>query len=256
MGNLFTIFYDYYYLVLILQGICAFHCVRKGNQNKWIWLIVFLPLIGCIAYIFTEIITRNEMEQVQSGVSSVFNPSGKIKKLQSNLQFRDTFDNRLALSDAYLEAGQAGLAIEIYEKNLVGTFEGHEHGNIQLIKAYYEKNRFDDAIRIAKKVYHLPQFKRSRAQTIYATALGYANRNEEAEKEFMSMNGKFSNYESRFQYGKFLLRNNRAEEAKNLFKNMLNEASHLESFERRNNRVWFSKIKEELKALDTATAGK
>lgn len=256
MEQLFSLFYEYYYLVLILQGICVFHCVRKGNQNKWIWLIVFLPLIGCIAYIFTEIITKNEMEQVQSGMSSVFNPSGKIKKLQSNLQFRDTFDNRMALADAYLEAGEPGLAIEIYEKNLIGTFAEHEHGNIQLIKAYYEKSRFDDVIRVAKKVYTLPQFKRSRAQTIYATALGYVNRNEEAEKEFMSMNGKFSNYESRYQYGKYLLRNNRPEEARKLFGEMLNESSHLEPFEKRNNKIWFSKIKEELKNSQASAAGK
>lgn len=250
MGNIFSLFTEYYYIVLILQGICVFHCVRKGNQNKWIWLIVFLPLIGCIAYIFTEIFTGNEMEQVQSGMSAVFNPSGKIKKLQNNLQFRDTVDNRLALADAYMDAGQVDSAIELYEKSLVGTFSEHEHGNMQLIKAYYAKNRFEDLVTVAKKVYKLPQFRRSRAQTLYAAALGYAGRNEEAEKEFITMNGKFSNYECRYQYGKYMMRNNRTEEAKKLFRDILNESSHLDAAERRHNRMWFSKIKEELKNLD------
>lgn len=256
MDNVFSLFTEYYYIVLILQGICVFHCVRKGNQNKWIWLIVFLPLIGCIAYIFTEMFTKNEMDQVQSGMSAVFNPSGKIKKLQSNLQFRDTVDNRLALADAYMDAGQVDSAIELYEKSLVGTFAEHEHGNMQLIKAYYEKRRYEDLVTVAKKVYKLPQFKRSRAQTLYAAALGYAGLNEEAEKEFMSMNGKFSNYESRYQYGKYMMRNNRSEEARQLFRDMLNEASHLDGAERRYNRIWFSKIKEELKNFEAAAKQK
>ncbi|MFT3682562.1 MAG: PLDc N-terminal domain-containing protein [Ferruginibacter sp.] len=254
MENIFSLFTEYYYIVLILQGICAFHCVRKGNQGKWIWLIVFLPLVGCLAYIFTEIFTRHEMEQVQSGMSTVFNPSGKIKKLQNNLAFRDTFDNRLALADAYLEAGQVDPAIELYEGSLTGTFAAHEHGNMQLIKAYYEKRRYEEVVTTGKKVYALPQFKRSRAQTLYAAALGFTGRNEEAEKEFISMNGKFSNYESRYQYGRYMMRNNRMDEAKKLFRDILNEASHLDSVQKRHNKVWFAKVKEELKNVE-ATAG-
>lgn len=244
--------YEHYYLSFILQGICAIHCIRKGNQNKWIWLIVFLPLIGCIAYIFTEMFTRNDMAQVQSGMSTVFNPTGKIKKLRENLRFRDTFDNRVALADAYLEAGQIDSAIELYEGSLTGTFADHEHGNMQLIKAYYEKKRYEDLLGIAKKVYHLPQFKRSRAQTIYAAALGFTGRNEEAEKEFKSMNGKFSNYESRYEYAKYMMRNGRTEEAKNLLREMQHEVSHLDSAQKRYNKFWLGKIKEEVKNFDPA----
>ena len=243
---------NYYYIILILQAICAIHCIRKGTQNKWIWLIVFLPLVGSIAYIFTEIFTRREMEQVQFGAGAIFNPSGKIKKLQDNLRFRDTFDNGIALADAYLAAGQFDSAIELYEKSLEGTFAEHGHGNMQLIIAYFEKKRYDDLITIAKKIYRLPQFTRSRPHMLYAIALGYTNQNDEAEKEFSLMKGKFSNYECRYYYGRFLKRANRINEAKQLFNEILNESSHLSSNEKRINREWFAKAKEEVKALATA----
>ncbi len=244
--------YEHYYISFILQAICAIHCIRKGNQNKWIWLIVFLPLIGCIAYIFTEMFTKNDMNNVQSGMSSVFNPAGKIKKLQENLRFRDTFDNRIALADAYLDAGQPDAAIVLYENSLKGTFAEHEHGNMQLIRAYYDKQRYEDVLSIGKKVYNLPQFKRSRAQTLYAAALGFTGRNEEAEKEFRSMNGKFSNYESRYHFAKYLIRNNRTDEAKRLLVEMQNEIAHLDSAQKRYNKIWLSKVKDELKNLEVA----
>jgi hypothetical protein len=192
------------------------------------------------------------MEQVQSGMSSVLNPSGNIRKLKDNLKFRDTFDNRIALADAYLNAGQAENAIELYEKSLTGTFSAHEHGNMQLVRAYFEKGRLEDVINGTKKVYNLPQFKRTRTNMLFAIALANTNQTTTAEKEFITMTGKFSNYECRYEYGKFLVKNGRMNEAKKLFEEVLDEVSHLSSKEKRNNKVWFSKIKDELKNFQSA----
>ncbi len=240
---------NYYYIILGLQAVCAIHCLRKGNQQKWIWLIIFLPLIGCLAYIFTEIFTRQEMEQLQSGTGAIFNPTGKIKKLKSNLVFRDTFDNRLALADAYLEAGQFANAINLYEKSLVDTFEEHGHGNMQLLIAYYGNKQFENVLDTAKRIYRLPQFIRSRSHMFYAISLGYTGHEQEAEKEFLMMKGKFSNYECRYHFGKFLQRANRQNEAKQVFTDIVTEADHLSSGERRPNKEWFARAKEEIKLI-------
>jgi hypothetical protein len=185
-------------------------------------------------------------------MSSVLNPSGNIRKLKDNLKFRDTFDNRIALADAYLNAGQAENAIELYEKSLTGTFSAHEHGNMQLVRAYFEKGRLEDVINGTKKVYNLPQFKRTRTNMLFAIALANTNQTTTAEKEFITMTGKFSNYECRYEYGKFLVKNGRMNEAKKLFEEVLDEVSHLSSKEKRNNKVWFSKIKDELKNFQSA----
>lgn len=248
---MFFLLSHYYYIVIVLQVICVIHSIRKGNQ-RWIWLIVFIPLFGCIAYIFTEMFTPRAMEQVQSGVGSVLNPSGNIRKLKANLKFRDTFDNRIALADAYLNTGEADKAIELYEQSLTGTFSDHEHGNMQLVKAYFEKDRFADVVTATKKVYHLPQFKRTRANMLYAIALANTGEAAAAEKEFSSMAGKFSNYESRYEYGKFLVKNGRTDDAKKLFREVLDEVNHLNGSEKRNNKTWFSKIRNELKNFQPA----
>lgn len=245
---MFSLYANYYYIVIGLQAICAIHCLRKGTQNKWIWLIIFLPFIGSLAYIFTEIFTRNDIQQVKSGVGAVFNPTGKIKTLQENLRFTDTFNNRIALADAYLEAGQTEKAIELYEKSLTGTFAGNEQANMQLIIAYFERKRFEELIEVAKKIYHLPQFSRSRAHMLYAISLGYTNQEEAAEKEFGFMKARFSNYECRYHYGLFLKRFSRNEEARKTFEEMLNESTHLSSNEKRSNRNWFNQAKEQLRA--------
>jgi len=128
---------NYFYLITIgLQAICVIHCLRKGRTTNWIWLIVFLPVIGSLIYIFTEIFTSRDIQNVQSGIGSVFNPGASLRRLEENLRFTDTFANRVALADAYLSTGNTDRAIELYESSLTGNFEENEHVLSQLIIAY------------------------------------------------------------------------------------------------------------------------
>lgn len=240
----------FYYLTIGLQAICVIHCLRKGNQNKWIWIIVFLPVVGCIAYMFTEMLTRRDIQQVQSGMGAVFNPGGRIIKLEDNLRFSDTFQNKVALADAYLAAGNTDKAITLYESSLTGAFVENEYVLTQLIMAYFQKQRYPELIAIAKKIYKLPQFSRSKAHMLYAMALEYSGNYDMAEKEFRLMKSRFSYFEPRYQYGLFLMRANREEEARSIFREMLDEAPHLSSWERKNNRRWFNNAKAELRKIE------
>ena len=243
----------YYYIILGLQAICVIHCLKKGRQTNWIWLIVFLPLIGCLIYIFTEIFSNRDIRKVQSGMSSVFNPGGSVKRLEENLKFSDTFANRIALADAYLATHNTDRAIELYETSLTGNFTENEYVLSQLVIAYYEKKRYSDIIPIAKKIYHLPQFARSRPHILYAAALGYLGDHEQAEKEFKTMKGRFANYEARYYYALLLAGTDRVSEARRLFSEMLDEVTHLSARERRYNRDWFRLAKNELHKLDHST---
>lgn len=238
----------FYYIIIGLQAICAIHCIKKGNP-KWIWLILFLPFIGCMIYIFTEMFTGRELQNVQQGVGAVFNPGGRIKKLEDNLRFSDTFNNKVALADAYLQAGQTTKAIALYESSLTGNFIENEYVLRQLIIAFSIVKRYADVVPLAKKLYRLPQFPRSKAHILYAIALEHTGQAEQAETEFKMMKARYSNFESRFQYGQFLQRANRQEEARQLFTEMLDEVPHLSSVERRSSSTWFAQAKDELRKM-------
>ena len=242
---------NYYYLIIILQAICVIHCLRKGKEQKWIWLIVFLPLIGCIAYIFTEMFSGNEIQNVQAGVSTIVNPTGKIKKLEKQLQFSDTFNNRVLLADAYLAAGNTGKAIELYKSSLTGNFSENEHVIAQLIVAYCLEKNYAPILPLARKIYHIPQFARSKAHIAYAIALEHTGNTTQAEQEYNLMKARFANFEARYHYGLFLVRNNRANEAKQLFSDIAMEEKQLSSRERRYNRQFIQLAKDELRRLQT-----
>lgn len=239
----------FYYITIGLQAICAIHCMRRGNQQKWIWIIVFLPVVGCIAYIFTEMITTRQISDVQENVGSLFNSVGRIKRLEDNLRFTDTFNNRIALADAYLAAGQTQRAIDLYEQSRTGAFTENELLLTRLITAYYKVERYADIIPLAQKLYQSVAFARSRAHILYALALENTGRRDLAEKEFTTMKARFSNFEARYQYGMFLRRAGRDGEAKTMFTAMLDEAPHLSRRERRTSSNWFAYAKDELSKM-------
>lgn len=237
----------FYTITLLLQAICVIHCVRKRNQNNWIYLIIFLPLIGSLVYLFSEVITRRDIKNVQSGMGEVFNPSGSIKKLEQNLRFSDTFNNRMALADAYFADGQTQRAIEIYEDSLQGTFATNELCISRLIIAYYREKRYTDVIRITPGVYNIPQFARSKAHVLYAASLGHAGEPDKAEAEFKKMNGRFGNFEARYYYALMLQQYQRQNEARNILLQIEEEIPQLSPVERRHNRQWLGMAKEALK---------
>jgi len=237
---------NYYYIILILQAICVFHCIRNHNENRWIWIIIFVPAIGCIIYFFSEIVTSNKIQQVSSDIGSVVNPSGTIRQLERQLKFSDTFQNRISLADAYLAKGESERAIRLYESSLTGVFVENEHLLKQMVIAYAAVKRYDDLIPLARKIYRSPQFARSRAHMLYAMALEKTGHPAEAEAEFKAMAGRFAYFEQRYQYGQFLLREGRRDEAVQLFRALLEESHHLTSKERSYNRQWISLAKQEL----------
>jgi hypothetical protein len=244
-----------YYIPLILEALCAIHCLRRGTQQKWLWIIIFLPLIGSLIYIYSEILTnRSALRVPKLNVGAVLNPGAKLKKLEDDLRFTDTFANKVKLADAYLEAGFTDKAVDLYESSLTGAFAENEHVMAQLIVAYSNHGRYDEVIPIAKKLYKLPQFPRSKAHIGYAIALENTGQVDLAEAEFKAMKGRYSYFGPRYEYGMFLVRQGRDEDAHQVFTDILNEVPQLSAMERKTSKVWFAKTKDEVKKLSVQKA--
>ena len=241
---------DYlYYIPIGLQAICAFHSYRNGSFQKWIWLIVFLPVIGSLIYLYQEVLNNRRISTPKIDVKAVFNPGVKLQRLEEEVRFTDTFANRIKLADAYLDAGFTAKAVEVYEASLTGAFAGNEHVMAQLIIAYFKQQRYADILPIAKKLYKIPQFPRSQAHITYAMALEQSGNTNAAETEFKAMKGRYSYFEQRYQYGLFLIRQDRIEDAEKIFTDMLEELPHLSAMEKKSSREWFTKAKAELKLI-------
>lgn len=241
---------DYlYYIPIGLQAFCAFHAYSNGSLQKWIYLIIFLPVIGSLIYIYQEILNNRRISAPKIDVGAVLNPGVKLKRLEEEVKFTDTFTNRMKLADAYLAAGYTDKAINMYNTSMTGAFAGNEHAMQQLIVAYYQQERYTEIPPIAKKLYKLPQFARSKAHIAYAMALEQLGNIDAAEAEFNAMKGRYAYFEQRYHYAQFLIRQDKIEDAEKILTDMLDEQPHLSAVEKKSNKQWFAKAKDELKNI-------
>ncbi len=242
-----------YYLIIALQIYCIYQIIKRHHQWWWILFVLFVPVIGCAVYILLKIVNQQKIGQevnaVQSDLGTIFNPGGKIKELEKQVAFSDTFVNKVALGDAYLVSKMYDKAIEMYESTRKGVHDNDPHVNKQLIHAYFHKHQYDEVIRIAQQAKENKEFEKSNAKVLYALALEQNDQTEEAGRILQSMNGQYSDLEPRIIYAQFLMRQEQKDDAKNLLEEIITEGEHMSNFELKNKRQWIQKAQVELKSL-------
>jgi len=109
-----------------------------------------------------NVIQRSDIEKTQESLVTILNPTKKIKDLQKQLKFSDTFKNRVALADAYMDEKMYQEAIENYNACLKDVFKNDFYVLTKLQEAYYYSNKFEASIGIAEQITANPNFKKSR----------------------------------------------------------------------------------------------
>lgn len=239
----------YYYLILALQAYCGYHAYKNKNDYYWYFAIIFLPLVGCLIYLFVNVIRKGDIDKVQEGFVSVINPSKKILDLEKKFKFAETFENQVALADAYLEAEHFEKAIENYEASLKDVFQTDFYATSKLEEAYYFSSRFNEAIACAEKIKDMPKFKKSRAAFLYALALEKTGKEREAEEYLQTFDAPYSRYQERLELAKFYIRNAKKDNARQLLKEIVMESEGMSKPSLRNNRILIKKAKELLTTL-------
>ena len=158
-----------------------------------------MPLIGGIFYILTQMVQKNEVDKLQRDLTAVINPTKKITDLRAQLDFADTFQNRVNLADALLEQGNYSEAVGHYRDALSGNFSNDVHVKMQLIRAYQAQGETDWIIQEAESIKEHPEFLKSPVVLYYALALDAKGDSEAAQPYFESIDKRYSNYAERVQ---------------------------------------------------------
>ncbi|WP_109438935.1 tetratricopeptide repeat protein [Aquimarina sp. AU119] len=214
-----------YFLIIALQGYCVYHAIKNKSNYYWFFVIMLLPVLGSVIYLFTQVFNKKDLDVVQNEIVNVINPTKKIKDLQKQLDFADTFQNRVNLADALLEAGDYTYAIQEYEKahntnNDVGVLK-------KLIEGYYQIKNYEKIISSAEKIVDRSDFKGSRSQFLYGLALEEDQQSEKAEEHLRQIDQRYSNYKERYTLAQFLLKKGKTEDAKEILFEILTEAQHM-----------------------------
>ena len=143
-------------LSILIQLLCAVHCVRQGRNQLWLMVIIFLSLPGCLAYFIFEILPglsgRREVRAVKRAAVKVMDPEREIRLAREAVDVADTAANRIALADALAAMGRWRDAIPHYD-----IAEGKAPGvdrptRFKLAVACFEAGKSDRARELLEKL--------------------------------------------------------------------------------------------------------
>ena len=114
-----------------------------------------------IIYIITQVFNKNDVEKIQSEITTIINPTKKIKDFEAWLQFSETFQNRVNLADAYFEIGNLGNASKHYQASLKANFKNDFYVIKQLIASYFELNDYENVLVYSEIIKNNSEFENS-----------------------------------------------------------------------------------------------
>ena len=240
----------YYYLIIAFQAYCLYHMYKNHNSYYWAILIFFVPLIGCIIYLITQVYNKQDAEKITNDLVHVINPTKKVKDLEKRLEFSDSYQNRLNLADSYLEIKDYNNAITQYLETLEDKSQNNFYVTKQLIEAYFNIEDCDKVVFYAERIKSHPEFKKSRTQFLYGLALERLGKMEAAESNLRQINVRYSFYEERLILAKFLLSIQKTEDAKEILNDISTESSHMTKPNQRLYKTTILEVKKLLKELE------
>jgi hypothetical protein len=237
----------YYYLIIAFQAYCIYHAYKNKSDYYWIFIIFFIPLLGCLIYLFTQVLNKRDVANITEEINTIINPTKKIKDLEQQLKFSSTFQNRVNLADAYAENKDFKNAIFHYEKALKGSFKNDIHTINKLIKSYFFSSEFQKVIEYAEKINLDKDFE----STLYFYALSLEKNKdfENAEIQFKKIDKRFSNYNERLELSRFFIRISKENDAKEILEEIISEINSMEKNNSRKYRHIVNEAREVLKFI-------
>ena len=236
-------------LIIAAQILFTVHAVNTGKDRLWILIIIFMPVIGCIAYFCTQILPTlgqsTELRKASKSLLQTIDPGHQLRQRQEALEISDNIDNRLQLGDAYLEAGQASKAIELYTSCLQGLHQNDPHIMLKLAQGHFHLQNYTktkttlDSLRGKN-----PDFHSQTGHLLYARTLEAMGLTTEAIAEYEILADSWPGEEARVRFGLLLQQQGKTEAATELFRETLLRVKRAPQYYRKKERQWIKIAKE------------
>ena len=209
-------------LGLVLYAGCIFHAIKTGRINYWLFILIFLPGLGSLAYLLLEVLPelRNSRgaRRAVSGLGEALDPNRDLRRSVENLEIVDTADNRRRLAEERMKRGQWKEAEALYRSALVGPLSDDPALLIGLAKALSGQGDHQGALDALDRLYReSPEYESREARLLQARALDGVGRLEDAAEAFRKLIGYTPGPEAQVRYGLLMKKLGDGQRAKEAF---------------------------------------
>ncbi|MDD2816298.1 MAG: tetratricopeptide repeat protein [Thiotrichaceae bacterium] len=237
-------------LSVIIQAIFIVHAHKTGRRD-WIWILLVIPVAGCIFYFFLEVLpdmrnSRTGRKTVQNVLKTI-DPERDLKRLAKELAISENTQNKLNLAEECIANGFYQEAINLYNSSLVGLYKTDPKIMLSLAQVLFLNQQYAEAkTTLERLIAENPDFKSQEGHLLYARTLEYLGENEAALAEYKTLAVYFSGYEAKCRYALLLQKLGYTEQAHAMFKEILARADTMPSNFRKVQQEWIKIAKQQL----------
>ncbi len=81
-------------LLFVIQIMSAVHVVRTGRDRYWIYLILFIPGLGCLLYFITQVLPdvgqSPTVRRAGSSLVKAIDPERELRRRKDELELSDS----------------------------------------------------------------------------------------------------------------------------------------------------------------------
>ncbi len=239
------------YLTYFIQLLLVIHVLKTGRDRYWIWLLLFLPMIGGIAYLVVEILPGFSAgitgQRTRRSVRNLVDPGADVRALAASWEQSSNADNGRHYAQALLAADRASEAEEILDQVLDGFFNTDPALMLLKAQAQFEQEQWEPSIATLEGMQkHNPDLRSPEGHLLYARALEQTGRNVEAITEYRAVASYFPGAQARFLFGLALKKAGQEKEATEEFSGMIRDAELAPAHFRKSEKHWLNLATKEL----------
>lgn len=238
-------------LMLAAQVLCAAHVVRTGRPYWWIFLIVFVPLVGMMVYLAVELLPdllgSRHARLAASGVASILNPGGELREAMLRKEIAPTVQNKVALAKAYLAAGQPGCSASLYREALTGIHATDPALMLGLAHALFAHGKARETqVTLERLRAANPEYTSAEGHLLYARSLELQDKSDAALYEYAALVAYYPGQEARYRYALLLKETGRCAEAQKFLEEICQAIDYGPRYQYREQRKWYDLARREL----------
>lgn len=250
MFSIFGLLGDYYYLIIPLQVIFILHAL-KTDRRQWLYLLIFLPLVGAAVYFVMEIWPEISRGTFTANLQRYFFPKQKIREWERKVRISDSVTNNIGLAGAYADQGQYGKAIELTKNCLKGFYIDDPAIHLQLARYYFNNKQYKESLDHFDTLNSINKnrFGVMEDDLMYVRAQEGTGLTDIAEEGYKRVIRIHHSLEARYYYGLFLKMQSRKNEARDQFQSIREEIKLLPRYLRRRYSQWSRRALKEMLSL-------
>jgi len=179
-------------LSILVQLALVVHIVKTGRSTTWVFIVLFFPLIGTLAYIIVELLP--ELTSSRTGrtaakkVAKAINPDKELREAAERYEIAQTPKNAMTLANAHLQHEHYSDAKELFVRARVGLYSDDPDMIIGLASAHFGLREYADTLLLLDELKRKhPKRTSAEGHLLYARALQESGRTEEAIKEYEAL---------------------------------------------------------------------